>query len=240
MNGRSQPDVAGIKTVRIFVGYRFGVRDEWVPKHVYRLVRAFGSDEVDGENVYLAHSLADGIVGNIINTCDGFIGVLSKEVQTRPWVQHEIGVARGANKLMVILREKGVFDNLGMLDDKQFIEYDPLDLTECLVRLAVALGQWHAPRSVWVYLLPQGFADAIRQNLNRTGFSSSYSVLNENHEEISQSPVRIVEIDHQMQVKLRGIPPLGRYIQFRAVFGNDVWESDWETVNSRAMTMRKV
>jgi hypothetical protein len=226
--------------MRIFVGYRYGARDVWVPKHVYRLVTAFGSEPVDGESVYNAHTLADGIVDAIINTCDGFIGVVSQEVTTRPWVQHELGVARGANKPIIAMRESGVLENFGMLNDKQFIEYDAADLTESLVRLTVALGQWHAPRDIFVYLLPETFAAAIRNSLNQVGFASTYEVLNENYDRIAQGPVRLVEINKQMQAKLRGIPTLGRYIQFRASYGADVWESDWETVNSRTMTMRKI
>jgi hypothetical protein len=226
--------------MRIFVGYRYGPRDVWVSNYVYRLVRAFGSEVVDGESMYGAHTLADGIVDAIIHGCDGFIGVVSQEVTTRPWVQHELGAARAANKLIVPLREKGVLQNFGMLEDKQFIEYDLVDLSGALVRLAEALGQWHAPRDVFVYLVPKDFADAIRPNLARPGFQSSYRVFNEWNDVIAEGAVKIVEIDRQLQVKLRAIPPLGRYIQFRAVFGAEVWESDFETVNSRTMTMRKL
>ena len=137
--------------MRIFVGYRYGPRDVWVSKYVYRLVRAFSSEVVDGESVYSAHSLADGIVDSIINGCDGFIGVVSQEVATRPWVQHELGAARAANKLIVPLREKGVLQNFGMLEDKQFIEYDPTDLSDTLVKLADARSMACTARRVCVF-----------------------------------------------------------------------------------------
>jgi hypothetical protein len=208
---------------------------------VYRLVRAFGSEVLDGTKLYSSPTVATGIT-SLIKNCDGVIGVVSVDVARRPWVLQELGAAHAAGKSNVlVLRERGAVDNLGMFDEKQYIEYDPNDLTECLVSLTEALGQWHAPRDVFVYLLPDTFAKAIRPYLNGGGaLNSTYEVLDENHDVISSGPARIVEPDGRMQVKLRGISPQGRYLQFKASFGKESWISDLQSIGMRSMTMQKI
>ena len=75
-----------------------------------------------------------------------------------------------------------------------------------------------------MYLVPKDFADAIRPNRTLPGFQSRYRIFNEWYEIIAEGPVKVVEIDRQMQVKFRGIPHLGRYIQLvpllARMFGN--------------------
>jgi hypothetical protein len=228
--------------VRIFVGYHYGPSDTWVKSLVYRMVRAFGHELESGEQLYLGPNIADAIIAKI-RGCDALIGVASRRGQplngvygTHQWVQHELATAKAHGKLFVQLREAGIDPQLGILEGAQYIEYDAVDLAECLVKLAEALGQWNLLRSVSPHLVPWEFATAVAPVINSPEFVCQCAVFDTNFDEKSLLPTRIVRTPGGLRAMLKGIP-VGHSFKLSARFRNQQWESEVTCVDSPCITM---
>lgn len=236
---------AGSTKVRIFVGYHYGPSDVWVENYVYRLIEAFGDRVENGKHLYLASNLSQGIIDKI-HACDALIGIASRrnlqangQYTTHPWVRDELAVARGASKLFLQLREVGLDSHLGILEGAQYIEFDPSDLKECLVRLTEAIGQWHSMLNVSLHLIPNDFRVAVESVMRLPGFYCNYLLYDAHYEKRNGGTTVIVPKAGGLHVMLRNVPR-DYFIQLQAGHGKLRWESELVSVDSPAIHMSLV
>ena len=92
--------------MRLFVGYGYNLRDQWVEDLVFPLVNALGCEVVQGKVMYgdnLASEIRDAVL-----SCDALIGFTTRREQigdrwtTHRWVIEELAVA--FSQMPVVLR----------------------------------------------------------------------------------------------------------------------------------------
>jgi TIR domain len=116
------------------------MKDHAVVEMMRRHIESLGVD------LYLAEHdpqpgtpLADKVIKQI-HGCDAMVVLLTKAGAVAPFVQQEIGVARGAGKLIVPIVQKGIDPNmLAMLVGVERIEVDFGSPAEALATVAVGL-----------------------------------------------------------------------------------------------------
>lgn len=113
----------------VFVSYPFNPRDEWIRYCVPTLLRWYGCAVLSGEN-YQAQEI-NVAVTNDIARADLVIAFLTRRQRLEngdwvpsEWVLQEIGFARGKGIPVVLIREKGVYTQIGIVGNIQIIELD--------------------------------------------------------------------------------------------------------------------
>ena len=229
--------------MRIFVGYGYNERDEWIPDLVFPLLEAIGVDVVTGAEVY-GRTLTDAVRREIAAS-DGVVGFTTKRQDaqgklngTHRWVTDELATAVAANKVYVLeVREVGLPDQLGIAADRARIRYDPAKRDRCLVEVAGAVGGWYRSRALDVYLEPDTFVARFRGKLGDHGFQCQYKVLSGSYEG-EPTETRVRPIQGALAASVAGVPP-GAMVQIEVSHGNERWTSDYEPVARTRLTMKQ-
>lgn len=213
--------------MRIFVAFAFKY-DPWVRDLVIPLLKAFGADVRTGED--FAGLEIPAAVRAQIDGCDAVIGFLTRRdgATTHTWVQHELAYASGKRRVLAV-REKGLDLAAGVLEGRQWTEYDPAKRDEFLVWLAGAVGGWTRERTVTLQLLPEEAAREIRPLLRREGFQCRCRVLSGDREPSSPDEKGVTVIPRNpggLYALVRDVPP-DSLIQIELRADGRVWESDY-------------
>lgn len=113
----------------VFVAYSFGERDKWIRHCVPPLLRLYGCDVKTGEE-YFAQGISDAVTADIArsNLLIAFLTRVHRLTNgmwaPSQWVLQEVGFARGKGIPVVLICEKGVFTETGILGDVQVIDLD--------------------------------------------------------------------------------------------------------------------
>jgi hypothetical protein len=92
------------------------------------------------------HTLSDKVRAQI-KEADSVIVFLTGNGTRSRWVQQEVGIALGANRLVIPLVEKGTpAEELAALQGKDYIEYDPARPQDALDRAAGYVGSLKAKK----------------------------------------------------------------------------------------------
>jgi hypothetical protein len=232
--------------MRIFVAYGYNDRDRWIREMVFPIIEAFGSDIETGEITY------DGAIPNSVRNkilrSDALIGFTTRRIEadnqdnydgrTHLWVIQELAAAYTLDKRLVEVRENGVNPQGGMLQDYQRINYDETARDKCLVKITEALGAWHSTDMVRIQLLPEGIAnDDLRPLLNQGGLTCQYTVRSGSYD-APAVPVNIVPITGGLFISVPQ-PSRDDLIQISIRYGNRVWNSDYESLNSYGIHLRQ-
>ena len=172
--------------LKVFVGYGYNERDQWIPDLVFPLVRAFGCEVLTGEDMQGLQLSPE--VQRRIENADGLIAFRTRRegpdaqgvYTSHRWVDNELTLAIGNNARVVEVREAGVDPQDGLAGDRQRIEYKEAERDKLLVELAKTVGSW--VRVSRLQLLPQSFVSEIRPLLGAPGFRCSYTVLDGSRE----------------------------------------------------------
>lgn len=229
--------------MNIFVAYGYNPRDQWIKEMVVPLIRAFGSDEVTGEETYEGPNIPANVLTKIRRS-DALIGFTTKRAtqdnvvwQTHQWVVMELAAAFTLNKRVVEVREMGVDPQGGLTQGLQRIDYDANARDKCLVEIVKAIGAWHQADTVKIQLLPEGVANNdLRPLLDDPGLSCKYVIKSGNFED---SPVdaRIQGIKGGLFIDAPSVPK-NALIQIKIRYGNRVWSSDYESIDSYSIHLR--
>jgi hypothetical protein len=129
----------------IFLSYPFGSREVWIKQYMPLILRRQGYEVAEGsqlEGLGISGAVCTGIAA--ANAMVAFVTKCRKLVSggwaTSDWVLQEIGFARGKGLPVIVIVEKSVNVNLGLLGDIQKIELDPKAPYHALIRLRLALG----------------------------------------------------------------------------------------------------
>ena len=156
--------------MRVFIGYGYNARDQWIETYVIPLVRAFGCKVEHGKAVY-GGPLSDEIL-KLIRASDALIGFTTRREPdrqnpsaTHPWVVQELTAAMSQVPPIpcVEVREEGVVPG-GMIaaSGNQRIDYREADRAACLLNIALALERFRKQTGVTtVRLGPQSVVEQI-------------------------------------------------------------------------------
>jgi len=114
----------------VFLAFPFRPRDAWIKHSVPRLLTSWGYEVEMGAHFHgrpIGQSVAAAIgraqlLVCFLMRCDKLAGT---GWSTSDWVLQELGFARGRGIPVVVVRERSVRANVGMLGDVQVIELDP-------------------------------------------------------------------------------------------------------------------
>jgi hypothetical protein len=228
--------------VKIFVAYGYNDRDKWIREMVFLLIEAFGSEVETGEETY--ESSIPESVKSKIRRSDALMAFTTRRTtqdnqvwQTHRWVVEELAAAAALGKKTVEVRETGVEQQGGLTQANQRIEYDEAARDKCLVEIVKALGVWHSTDYVQVQLLPEGVANNdLRPLLEQQGLICQYVVKVGNYED---SPVdaEIKGIKGGLFINVQK-PERDALVKINLRFGNRVWRSDYESLDSYGIHLR--
>ena len=227
--------------MKIFVAYGYNDRDKWVKDLVFPLVEAFGSEVETGETTYDG-SIPESVKKKI-RLSDALIAFTTRRTtqdnvvwQTHRWVIEELAAAATLDKKTVEVREIGVDPQGGLTQADQRIEYDEKARDLCLVKIVEALGVWHSTDFVQVQLLPEGVANNDLRPLLDQGLMCSYIVKTGNYEDAPVDAV-IEPIKGGLFINVRK-SDRDALVRINLRFGNRVWRSDYESLNSYGIHLR--
>jgi hypothetical protein len=220
--------------VRLFIGYGYNPRDQWIEDLVFPLVEAFGCEVVHGKIMY-GDTLAPQ-VKNTLLSCDALVGFTTRRElvgdrwTTHRWVIEEMAAA--FNQIPVVeVREEGVDSQPGMIGSNQRIPYEEPYRDRCLVSIAQAVSQIKERVSHTVFRLePSEFTSQFRTLLNKPGLQCSYRIMRRNVESEYRA-ASLWPVAGGLCMSIDALRP-GDLIQVCVAFGNQTWSSDYEPVDS--------
>ena len=128
----------------VFLAFPFHEKDSWIQHHLPGICASWGFRTEVGSHFHgrpIAESVASTIGRTKLVVC--FLMRGSKLAgggwTASDWVLQELGFARGKGIPVVVVREKGVHANVGLLGDIELIELDPSAPFLALLSLRVAL-----------------------------------------------------------------------------------------------------
>lgn len=218
--------------MKIFVGYGYQERDQWIEDLVFPIIEAFGSEVISGKEVH--GRIISEAIRNEIQKSDALIAFLTRRERTddggntHRWVSDELATALAFKLRVLEVREVGVTGQGGMAGDRQRIEYDKKNRDRCLVELVKAIGQWHRIASVQLQLLPRQFVDEIRPLLRRPGFRCTYNLI-EGNNEISDNEANIFPVTGGLFINLKDVSRKA-LVQVHVEASGKSWTSDFEPI----------
>jgi hypothetical protein len=175
--------------VKIFVGYGYNDRDEWIEDLVFPFIKALGDEVVTGKEIF-GQNLDEGVKSEIAE-CDALIGFTTRRDKigdgerytTSVWVRDELVTAANLNPPIPFMevRESKVDPQAGMLGGRARINYGEESRDRCLVELAQAINRWHHLAAAFeLELMPEDFSKQIRPLLRDPSLRCLYRVLERN------------------------------------------------------------
>jgi hypothetical protein len=232
--------------MRLFIGYGYNPRDEWIERLIFPLVRAFGCEIVHGKAVY-GGTLPEEIL-KLIRSSDAMIGFTTRRERlendrftTHPWVIQEFIAAHSQAPSIpfVEVREDGVSPPGGILDalNTQRIDYKESKTAECFVDIARALERLRGQVGVTtVRLGPESVVEQIGPLLDDPGFVCRFQTLRG----AMESPPRetsVFPIGGGLFLKLKGLTQ-GELVRLTVSVGGLTWRSNYEPVDTVDVRLR--
>jgi hypothetical protein len=226
--------------MRIFIGFGYHERDEWIEDLVFPLVRAFGFEPVSGREIY-GQDLSQGVKDTIARA-DALIGFTTRRADqngihggTHRWVTDELATAVGQIPILEV-REDGITQG-GIVGGRQYIPYVEAHRDKCLVEIAAALGIWKSTLPVRVKLIPDELVEEIWPNVRKPGFTCTYTVL-EGYQERSGLKAKLFPITGALFVELRDVGPQA-LVQIAIAFGGNTWTSSFESIGTASIRLER-
>jgi len=227
--------------MRLFVGYGYNLRDQWVEAFVFPLLNALGCEVVHGKVMYgdsLAPEIKDTVLG-----CDALIGFTTRREQvgdrwtTHRWVVEELATA--FNYIPVVeVREDGIDSQLGMLSGNQHIVYTEVHRDKCLVEIAQAVCRIREKVSHTTFRLePSEFTTCFRRFLNKPGLKCSYRVMRRNLESEFRA-AKMWPVAGGLAISVEALRA-GDLIQVCVSYGDHSWSSDYEPIDAIRISLAR-
>lgn len=228
--------------MKIFIGFGYGPRDNWIPELVFPMVKAFGAEVVTGEDMQ-GEELSEGVQQRI-RGCDGLIGFRTRRQQLQSglwdshrWVSDELALAIAARIRVAEVREKDVDLQGGLAGGRQWIPYDEATRDRCLVDLAMMLGGWTEGRSLDLQLLPVETARMIRPALGHAASRCTYKLVR-GHWESDETEATVRPTPSGLIVHVREVPS-DALVQVKVVAGGKVYTSEFVGPKSIGVTLQE-
>jgi hypothetical protein len=117
---------------KVFISH--STHDQGLVINLAKLLQGLGLEVSVAEWYLSPGERLDAKIRRQIKASDCFIVLLTRHGMRSPWVQQEIGIALEANKVIIPIVERGTDPQaLGALQEREYIEYDPLFPGQALV-----------------------------------------------------------------------------------------------------------
>lgn len=220
---------------KIFVGYGYNVRDQWIEDLVLPLIRSFGFDVEtgkDGHGQDLSPLVKDRIKGS-----HAAIGFATRRDQlqndtwtTHRWVTDELAFAAGRQLPLVEIREDGLDPQLGVQHGRVYMQFTDATRESFLLKDFVPLlNRWRRELSrIRLQLLPETIGPKIIPVYRQPGFKCVYRVMHE-AEERDPLETKILPISGGLFVDVGGVPD-GASVQVEISHDGHTLSSRFESV----------
>lgn len=152
----------------IFLAFPFRERDGWIQHHLPGILASWGYRAAIGSHFH-ARPIAESVISTIDATrlvvCFLLRGsrLASGGWTASDWVLQELGYAKGKGLPVVVVRERGVRSEVGLLGDIQLIELDPAAPFLALLTLRATLQAMLPPAPTEAALRVQHLARPTTQ-----------------------------------------------------------------------------
>jgi|SRR5215813_1078806 len=196
--------------MKVFVGFGYNDRDQWIEEQVFPILRGMGFTVVDGKDMH-GEILQPGVESRIEQS-DAAIGFFTiregqgqADFNSHIWVRDEMAHANARGIPIIPVREDGARVPDGLLGARQYIPLYQGDRLACVVELVGALGRRNIRR---LKLDPD--SDQLRRNLQQLrrtpGFTIQYRTQDEQGLESPFQPGRLELVDQGFYLNVRGVP----------------------------------
>jgi hypothetical protein len=222
--------------MRVFVGYGYNARDEWIEKQVFPILECMGFVVVHGKDM---HGLVlQPEVQSRLDQSDAAVGFFTlrdgqgdADFTSHIWVRDEMVHANAKNKPIIPIKEVGVKVPDGLLGNRQYIPLDQNDRLGCVAELARALGRRNIRR---IKLDPPD--DQMRRSIFQwrldQAFSIRYRTQDENGVETPFQTGRLEVVRAGFYLNAADVPRRG-LIEVEGCLGaQTVFSSGWETADA--------
>ena len=222
--------------MRVFVGYGYNERDEWIEEQVFPVLECMGFTVTHGKDMH--GQVLDVEVKLRIEQSDAAVGFFTvrdgqgaADYNSHIWVRDEMVYAHGKGKTIVAVKEDGVRVPDGLLGNRQYVALRQDDRLGCVAELVQALGRRNIRR---VRLEPE--LDELRRGLNQwrrtQGFEVRYRTQDANGLESGYRPGRLELVDQGFYLNLAEIPARA-YVEVEGVLNGDTkFSSGWVSADA--------
>jgi hypothetical protein len=223
--------------MRVFVGYGYNQKDQWIEDHVFPILKCMGFVVVHGKQ--MEGEEIDDEVKSRINQSDAVVGFFTirdgqgdADYTSHIWIRDEVVYAVGKEKLIVPIKEVGVKMPDAILGNRQSIPLDQTDRLACVAALAETLGRRNIRR---IRLEPQG--DALTQEIHQLrrdpGFTIRYRTRNHDNDIDSDfRDGRLELVDYGFYLNVADVPRRG-YVDVEGLLnGVQRFSSGWASADA--------
>lgn len=222
--------------MKVFVGFGYNERDQWIEAQVFPILLAMGFSVVDGRDMH--GQILQPAVESRIDQSDAAIGFFTlregqedADYNSHLWVRDEMIHANAKGKPLIPIREDGVKFPEGLFGNRQFILLRQTDRLGCVVDLVRALGRRNIRR---LRLDPE--TDELRRSLQQwrrsPGFGVRYRTQDETGLESLHREGRLDQIDQGFYLNVSDIPKRA-YVEVDGVLNGVVaFTSGWVSADA--------
>jgi hypothetical protein len=196
--------------MRVFVGFGYNERDQWIEKQVFPILSSMGFTVVHGKAMQGKELPPE--IKSRIEQSDAAIGFLTiregqeqAEFNSHVWVLSEMVYADAKGKPIIPVKEDSVHDPRGLLGNRQFITLRQNDRLACVVELVETLGRRNIRR---LKLEPED--DQLRRTLHQwrknAGFVIRYRTQDEQGVESEYRKGRLELVDQGFYLNVSDVP----------------------------------
>ena len=124
--------------MRCFVSFRFDDHSKALAFEVREFLELIGIDFISGLG-YEPRSISEKVVERLTDPLDLFIVIQSSSGDS-VWLNQEIGVARGRNLPILVLKEEGADVDLGLLGDTEYLSFPENNISKAFVGILQAIS----------------------------------------------------------------------------------------------------
>jgi hypothetical protein len=132
--------------MKVFVGFGYNDRDQWIEEQIFPILKGMGFSVVDGKGMH-GTTLQPGVKSRIEQS-DAVVGFFTiregqgdADFTSHIWVRDELVHAEAKGKPILLVKEEGVKLPAGLLGNLQYISLGQSDRLACVVELVEALGR---------------------------------------------------------------------------------------------------
>jgi hypothetical protein len=223
--------------MRVFVGFGYNARDEWIERQVYPVLRGMGFTVVDGKGFH--GMVLQPAVQDRIEQSDAAVGFFTvrdgqgeADFTSHIWVRDEMVHANAIKKPIIPVMEENVKVPDGLLGNRHYITLRQNDRLACVTELVEALGLRNIRR------LKLDAPDQLRQDLHRWRRSRDFEIRYRTREsatglESEYRPGRLEELEFGFfYVNVAGVPK-GFLVEVEGLLAGDTkFSSAWSSAEA--------
>ena len=228
--------------MKIFVGYGYNPRDQWIEELAIPLIQTFDFSVVSGKGLE-SGVLRDEVTARIegARAAVGFATRRDEKLDghwtTHRWVSDELTYADSLGRRTLEIRENGVEDQVGLRDGIGRLHFDGESRETLLVALAKVMQRWRRElQQVRLQLLPAGIQSKIVPLYRKPGFMCTYRA-RVAAEEQEQREVRPIPIKGGLFIELRDLPEHA-LVQVEISYDGKSLTSGFEAIDAPGITLQ--